>query len=131
LLFGGAFVFGVSRAIRDERIRVVASALAFLPAILCYLAYKPASFALADTYDLSTSQVIGLGSSLVVAYFYSRFSELARRSPQLALSIGDPGAIAALGGVQPDGAQGGPFGDGGEVHGAPGGPRAAHGPHDT
>jgi phosphatidylglycerol---prolipoprotein diacylglyceryl transferase len=96
LLFSVGFVFGISLGIRHERLRVAARILAFAPPIVAYLALKPASFAQTLPYQLSTSQIIGLVSALVVSYFYARFWEQARKNPRLAMSLGDTATIAAL-----------------------------------
>jgi phosphatidylglycerol:prolipoprotein diacylglycerol transferase len=76
--------------------------LAFVPPVVAYLALKPASFAQTVPYQLSTSQLIGLLSALTVAYFYTRFWEQARKSPRLAMGIGDPVAIRELQGESMD-----------------------------
>jgi phosphatidylglycerol:prolipoprotein diacylglycerol transferase len=101
LLMALAFTFGISLGIANQRTRTLARALAFLPPIVAYVALKPATFAQTVPYQLSTSQLIGLLSALVVAYFYMRFWEQARKHPAIAMSIGDPAAIAELKGEMP------------------------------
>ncbi|MBV9947902.1 MAG: prolipoprotein diacylglyceryl transferase [Myxococcales bacterium] len=96
LLFAVGFVFGISLGIKNERVRTVARALAFLPPVVAYVALRPASFAQTEAYQLSTSQLIGLGSALAVSYFYARYWEQAGKNPRLAMSVGDADAIAAL-----------------------------------
>ena len=96
LLFAVAFVFGISLGITNRRARTVARVLAFVPAVIGYLALRPASFAGTVPYQLSTSQLIGLFSALAVAFFYTRFWEEARKNPALALSLGDAATIRAL-----------------------------------
>jgi phosphatidylglycerol:prolipoprotein diacylglycerol transferase len=96
LLMGLGFVFGISLGIVNPRARTAARALAFVPPVVAYLALKPASFAQTVPYQLSTSQLIGLTSALVVAFFYARFWEQARKTPKLAMSLGDAAAIRAL-----------------------------------
>ena len=96
LLMGIAFVFGISLGIVNTRARTVARVLAFLPPVAAYLALRPASFAQTEPYQLSTSQLIGFASALTVAFFYARFWEQARKSPRLAMSLGDPASIRAL-----------------------------------
>jgi phosphatidylglycerol:prolipoprotein diacylglycerol transferase len=95
-LMAVAFVFGISLGIANKRARTVARALAFVPPVVAYLALKPASFAQTVPYQLSTSQLIGFLSALVVAYFYARFWEQARKNPRLAMSLGDAAAIREL-----------------------------------
>jgi phosphatidylglycerol:prolipoprotein diacylglycerol transferase len=104
LLMGLGFVFGISLGIVNPRARTVARALAFVPPVAAYLAMRPASFAQSVPYQLSTSQLIGVVSALTVAYFYARVWEQARKTPRLALSLGDAESIRALliaEGVQP------------------------------
>jgi phosphatidylglycerol:prolipoprotein diacylglycerol transferase len=93
VLMALAFVFGISLGIPNQRARTVARVLAFVPALVAYVALKPANFAQTMPYQLSTSQIIGLLSALAVAYFYARFWDEARRSPKLAMSVGDEEAI--------------------------------------
>jgi phosphatidylglycerol:prolipoprotein diacylglycerol transferase len=96
LLFSVAFVFGISLGITNRRARTVARVASFVPPVIGYLAMRPASFAAAVPYQLSTSQLIGLFSALAVAFFYTRFWEEARKNPALAMSLGDAATIRAL-----------------------------------
>jgi phosphatidylglycerol:prolipoprotein diacylglycerol transferase len=91
-----AFVFGISLGVANERARTVTRLLAFLPPIVAYAALKPASFGQTVPYQLSTSQLIGVGSALVVAFFYARYWEDARKNPRLAMSLGDVSSIRKL-----------------------------------
>jgi phosphatidylglycerol:prolipoprotein diacylglycerol transferase len=96
LLFAIGFVFAISLAITNERVRVAARVLAFVPAVVAYLALKPAAFGEPTPYQLSTSQILGLATGLVAAYFYARFWERAGAEPRLAMSMGDAAFIARL-----------------------------------
>jgi phosphatidylglycerol---prolipoprotein diacylglyceryl transferase len=96
LLMSVGFVFGISLGITNQRARMVARVLAFAPPIVAYLALKPASFAQTVPYQLSTSQLIGLLSALAVSFFYATFWESARKTPRLAMSLGDEDAIREL-----------------------------------
>jgi phosphatidylglycerol---prolipoprotein diacylglyceryl transferase len=96
LLLALGFVFGISLGIVNKRARAVARVLALLPPIVAYIALRPASFAQTEPYQLSTSQLIGLGSGLVVSFFYARYWEDARKNPRLAMSLGDVAAIRRL-----------------------------------
>ncbi len=91
-----AFVFGISLGVANERARTVTRLLAFLPPIVAYIALKPASFGQTVPYQLSTSQLIGVGSALIVAFFYARYWEDARKNPRLAMSLGDMTNIRKL-----------------------------------
>ncbi len=101
LLMSFGFVFGISLGIPNTRARMVARVVSFLPPVVAYVVLKPASFAQTVPYQLSTSQLIGLLSSLTVAYFYARFWDESRKSPRLAMSLGDSATIRALGGELP------------------------------
>ncbi|MDP9001560.1 MAG: prolipoprotein diacylglyceryl transferase [Myxococcota bacterium] len=90
------FVFGISLGIVNPMARLIARVVGFAPPLAAYVVLKPATFAQTVPYQLSTSQLIGLLSALVAAYFYARFWEQGRKHPQLAMSIGDSEAIRAL-----------------------------------
>jgi phosphatidylglycerol:prolipoprotein diacylglycerol transferase len=92
-LFAVAFALGISTAIGHSTTRAFARAFAFLPALVAYLALRPASFAQTEPYQLSTSQIIGLLSALAVSYFYARFWVDAGKHPALAMSVGEPDVV--------------------------------------
>src|SRR5580704_692582 len=96
LLMGIGFVFGISLGIANKRARTVARVLAFVPPVVAYILLKPQSFAQTVPYQLSTSQLIGILSALVVSYFYARFWEEARKNPTLSMSLGDAATIREL-----------------------------------
>lgn len=102
LLMAIGFVFGPSLGIAHKQWRTTARVAAFVPAIASYVALRPATFAQTVPYQLSTSQLIGLVSALVVSFFYARFWEQARRSPKLAMSVGDMAMIREMKGEDPD-----------------------------
>lgn len=94
LLFSIAFVWGIALGITNARARTIARVLAFLPPILAYIALRPASFGNSIVVQLSTSQLIGVVSAVIVAYFYAKFWQEARRSPQLAMALYAEGDLA-------------------------------------
>jgi phosphatidylglycerol:prolipoprotein diacylglycerol transferase len=96
LLMAVAFAFGVSLGIRDRTMRTLARVLAFVPAIVAYLALKPPSFGNSVSVQLSTSQWIGLSTALLVSYFYAQYAAEARRRPAYAMSLASLGTAAAL-----------------------------------
>jgi phosphatidylglycerol---prolipoprotein diacylglyceryl transferase len=96
LLMAIAFVFGISLGIANERARTVARVLSLVPPVVAYVVLKPPSFAATVPYQLSTSQLIGVSSGLVVAFFYARYWEDARKNPRMAMSLGDMTAIRRL-----------------------------------
>jgi len=116
VLFAVAFAYGISLGITQARARLVARVLAFVPAVVAYLAMRPASFAQTVPYQLSTSQLIGLTSALAVAYFYASFWQEARKNPKLAMSLGDMASIRELRGDEPAADEG--DGDEGEAEDA-------------
>ncbi len=105
MLLALGFIFGISLGIVNKRARSAARVLALLPPIAAYLILKPASFAQTVPYQLSTSQLIGVGSALVVSFFYARYWEDARKSPRLAMSLGDVASIRRLRGEAEEGAR--------------------------
>ncbi|HEY6458707.1 MAG TPA: prolipoprotein diacylglyceryl transferase family protein [Polyangiaceae bacterium] len=96
LLMGLGFVFGISLGITNRRARLVARILAFVPPVVAYLALKPVSFGQTVPYQLSTSQLIGVLSALAVSALYASFWESARKTPRLAMSLGDEDSIREL-----------------------------------
>ncbi|HEX3770699.1 MAG TPA: hypothetical protein VHV30_07545, partial [Polyangiaceae bacterium] len=102
LLMGLGFIFGISLGIPNKTARAVARAFALAPALVGYLVLKPASFGQTEPYQLSTSQLIGVLSALVVSFFYARFWEDARKHPRMAMSLGDEATIRRLRGSTDD-----------------------------
>jgi len=88
-----AFVFGISLGITNQRTRTIARVLAFVPPVIAYVALAPAKFGEVVQAHPSTSQWIGVLSGVMVAYFYARFWELARKSPKAAMSLESLGDI--------------------------------------
>jgi phosphatidylglycerol:prolipoprotein diacylglycerol transferase len=86
LLMALAFVFGIALGIANPTVRTAARVAAFIPPIWAYVALKPQSFGASVNTQLSTSQWIGLLTALLVAYFYAKFWEEARKTPKLAMS---------------------------------------------
>ncbi len=72
VLFALAFTFGISLGITNLRARMIARVASFLPAVLAYFALAPAKFGEVATVRLSTSQLIGLVTGLLVSYFYAK-----------------------------------------------------------
>jgi phosphatidylglycerol:prolipoprotein diacylglycerol transferase len=88
-----AFVFGISLGISNQRTRMIARVVAFVPPVVAYVMLAPVKFGATDVMHVSTSQWIGLLSGLTVAYFYARFWEVARKSPKAAMSLESLGEI--------------------------------------
>jgi phosphatidylglycerol:prolipoprotein diacylglycerol transferase len=86
VLFAVAFAFGPALAFENPRVRTAARLLAFVPAIVAYVALRPATFGAVQVVKLSTSQAIGLLSAVAVGIFYARFWNEARKKPAYAMS---------------------------------------------
>lgn len=87
LAFTLAFVFGIALGITNAQKRSVARALAFIPPIVAYFLLRPASFGNSVVVQLSTSQLIGVITAVVVAYFYAKYWQEARRTPALSMAL--------------------------------------------
>jgi phosphatidylglycerol:prolipoprotein diacylglycerol transferase len=87
-LFAIAFTFGPSLSIPDPRTRTIARAFAFVPVPIALWTLRTGQF-VSDPYNLSTSQFIGLLTALVVAYFYAKLWEQARKNPKAAMAVVD------------------------------------------
>jgi len=88
-IFALAFIFGVSLGIPNKNVRTAARVLSIVPAIVAFVLLKPGQFQ-SDPYNLSTSQFVGVISAAVVAYFYAKLWEEARKNPKQAMSLGLP-----------------------------------------
>jgi len=86
-LFSIAFVYGIALGITNPKARSIARALAFLPPIIAFFVLRPASFGASEVVQLSTSQLIGVISAVIVAFFYAKYWQEARRTPQLAMAL--------------------------------------------
>lgn len=93
LLMAIAFIFGMALGIRNEKLRTVARVLALIPPIAAYFLLKPQTFAASVATQLSTSQWIAFLTALLVAYFYAKLWDQARKSPKLAMGPGSLGEI--------------------------------------
>jgi phosphatidylglycerol:prolipoprotein diacylglycerol transferase len=91
LVFALAFIFGISLGIPNKNVRTGARVLSVVPAIVAFFVLKPQQFQ-SDPYNLSTSQFVGMLSAAIVAYFYAKLWEEARKNPKQAMSLGLPEA---------------------------------------
>jgi phosphatidylglycerol:prolipoprotein diacylglycerol transferase len=87
LLFAAAFAYGPSLGLPRGVARTVARAVAFVPAPIAFVSLAPPSFGQHVEIQLSTSQWIAITSALVVAFFYARDFQEARKNPRNALGI--------------------------------------------
>jgi len=88
LILSIGFVFGMALGIKNAQARMIARILAFVPPVIAYLKLRPASFGGQVNIQLSTSQIIGVFTGILVSYFYARFWQDARRNPKLAMAVG-------------------------------------------
>ncbi|MEO6576682.1 MAG: prolipoprotein diacylglyceryl transferase family protein [Polyangiaceae bacterium] len=93
LLLSLGFVFGIALGIKNPTARMVARVVAFVPPIVAYVVLKPASFGSQMNVQLSTSQLIGLFTGLIVSYFYARYWQDARKNPHMAMALGVDGDL--------------------------------------
>ncbi len=93
LLLAIGFAFGIALGIKNPTARTAARIAAFVPPIVAYLVLKPASFGSQMNVQLSTSQLIGLTTGLIVSYFYARFWQDARKHPHMAMALGVDGDL--------------------------------------
>src|SRR5690606_30128305 len=90
-LFAAGWVVGPSRLIRDTRVQLATRVAAFTPVVLAWIALRPESFEPAVRVALSTSQLIGLASALVVAAMYWAHDRAAIAQPEAAMALSIPG----------------------------------------
>jgi phosphatidylglycerol:prolipoprotein diacylglycerol transferase len=93
LLMALGFVFGIALGIQNERVRTGARVVALLVPLGAFFLLRPASFGETQTVQLSTSQWIALGTSLLVSFYYAKFWEEARKNPKAAMSLGLPEGV--------------------------------------
>ena len=94
LIFAAAFIYGPSRNIDSQRLRLGAQIASLLPGVLLYFVLRPDSFADNVALQLSTSQWIGLLTAVGAAIAWNTLFEASRKNPEAAMSLG-PGAVVA------------------------------------
>jgi phosphatidylglycerol---prolipoprotein diacylglyceryl transferase len=101
LAFAAAFCYGPAQSIANQRFRLAAQIASVLPAVAVFFWLKPPSFAAPTALQLSTSQWVGLLSSIAVAVAWSTYARSAELHPQAAMSLGiDPPALEGEDGVR-------------------------------
>ena len=94
LAFAAAFCYGPARSIANQRLRLAAQIASVVPAVAVFFWLKPPSFAAPTALQLSTSQWVGLLSSIAVAVAWSTYARSAELHPQAAMSLGiEPPAL--------------------------------------
>lgn len=69
-LFALGFVLGIARGIADPKLQLGARIGAFVPALIAFLAFRPAAFAATPDVKLSISQWLALATGLYAAYYF-------------------------------------------------------------
>jgi phosphatidylglycerol---prolipoprotein diacylglyceryl transferase len=90
LVFALAFIFGIALGIENPKIRTAARVAALIPPVIAYAMLKPSSFGGSIAMQLSTSQLIGLITAALVAFYYAKLWQSAITSPKLAMDLGLP-----------------------------------------
>jgi phosphatidylglycerol:prolipoprotein diacylglycerol transferase len=84
------YVIGISQMIDNPKIRRVTQVLAFAPPLIVYLVKKPETFAQAETYQLSTSQFVGVATGFAACVAFNVFYKAALAHPESAMNLGLP-----------------------------------------
>ena len=90
VIFAVAWVIGFSKAITNVTFQRLTQVLAFVPAILVYLAMKPETFATSVNAQLSTSQFIALTSGVAASIAFAMFYKAALAHPKQAMALNLP-----------------------------------------
>jgi phosphatidylglycerol---prolipoprotein diacylglyceryl transferase len=88
LAFAAAFCYGPARSIANQRFRLAAQIASVVPAVAVFFWLRPPSFAAPTALQLSTSQWVGLLSSIAVAVAWSTYARSAELHPHAAMSLG-------------------------------------------
>lgn len=89
-LFAAGFAVSFARAIENTTVRRVAQIGAFVPAVAFAIVLRPEQFAQPELMSLSTSQFIGLASSLAVCVAFVVYDRAALAHPEAAMALGLP-----------------------------------------
>jgi phosphatidylglycerol:prolipoprotein diacylglycerol transferase len=92
-VFAIGYALGFSKAIENTVMQRLTQVLAFVPAVVLYLALRPETFASSATIELSTSQAVALGSAFAVSIAFSVFYKAALAHPESAMALGLPAAF--------------------------------------
>jgi phosphatidylglycerol:prolipoprotein diacylglycerol transferase len=94
VLFAIGYAASFARMVENEALRRVTGILAFVPAVVAYLALRPQTFAPATPAQLSTSQFIGLATALATAVVFAIFHRAALAHPETAMALELPEAVS-------------------------------------
>ncbi len=87
VLFAAGYAIAFSKAVPNIPLRRLTQVLAFIPAIVAYLALRPASFVTAQLIQLSTSQWIGLLTAVAVSVAFMIYWKAAEAHPAEAMAL--------------------------------------------
>jgi phosphatidylglycerol:prolipoprotein diacylglycerol transferase len=86
-LFAVGFAVGFSKLIKNTTMMRLAQVLAFVPAVVMYLAMAPASYGGATAYQWSTSQFVAITTGVAACIAFSVFYKGALAHPESAMRI--------------------------------------------
>lgn len=87
LIFALAYTLSFAQSVENEVFRRLTQVLAFIPAIVAYLALRPPSFADAVLIQFSTSQWIGLLTAGAAAIGFALYWRVAQAHPEQAMAL--------------------------------------------
>lgn len=87
VLFAIGYVVGISKMVENPTMRRLSQILAFVPAVVLFLALRPESFGTSATIQLSTSQAVALGTGFAAAIAFSVYHQAALAHPEAAMAI--------------------------------------------
>lgn len=94
-VFAAGYAFAIAGSVKDQVMRRMTQAIAFVPAVVAYLVLKPASFAEQTTIQLSTSQWVAVLTGTAAAVAYAIFYKAAEAHPTSAMAVGLGGEMGA------------------------------------
>lgn len=92
IIFAAGFAIGFSKLIESVPVRRVAQVLAFVPAVVFYIALSPASWGDSVAYQWSTSQFVGITTGFAACVAFSVLYKAALAHPEAAMRINLPPA---------------------------------------
>jgi phosphatidylglycerol---prolipoprotein diacylglyceryl transferase len=92
-LFSIGYVIGPSKMVENPTMRRLTQVIAFVPAVVLFLALRPDSFGTSATIELSTSQAVALSTGVAAALAFSVYYNAALAHPEAAMAIPLPPAL--------------------------------------
>lgn len=96
-VFAVGYTIGFSKVIKNAAVRKVTQVLAFVPAVVMYLVYKPETFGATTSLQYSTSQAVALVTALAASIGFAIYYKAALAHPEQAMALALPqgGSAAA------------------------------------